>query len=194
MLWMLMLCQLSSVKEVFCLPFPRTLLLPKPLPKAMLDPKRFCLFLIQLLSLSWWEETEDLLSTVSLGVDAPDLVIDVHDDVLAFCREYGPVTDSLEVIMGFSADHPASLPDVTKLMPKVRQWLLERTDDKAGFYTAQEDQFPLPPNQARYQVRPMPAPSRRRSAWPFCPFASRETGLQEPERTVPGSMNPRPMP
>lgn len=92
--------------------------------------------------------------------------------------------------MGFSADHPASLPDVTKLMPKVRQWLLERTDDKAGFYTAQEDQFPLPPNQARYQIRPMPAPSRRRSAWPFCPFASRETGLQEPERTVPGSMNP----
>ena len=94
---------------------------------------------------------------MSLGVDAPDLVIDVHDDVLAFCREYGPVTDSLEVIMGFSADHPASLPDVTKLMPKVRQWLLERTDDKAGFYTAQEDQFPLPPNQARYQIRPMPA-------------------------------------
>ena len=88
------------------------------------------------------EETEDLLETVSLGVCAQVLVIDVHDDVLAFCREYDPVTDSSEVIWGFSTDHPASLPDVTKLMPMVRQWLLERTDDKAGFYTAQEDQIP----------------------------------------------------
>ena len=54
------------------------------------------------------EEAEDLMSTIALGIQARVLVIDVHDEVLAFCREYDPVTDSLASIVGFSSDHPNS--------------------------------------------------------------------------------------
>ena len=86
------------------------------------------------------EESEDLTTTVDVGTEAQVLVVDVHDDVLAFCREYDPVTDSLGSIFGFSNDHPGALPDTVKLWPLVSDWLLQRSDDRTGFYTAQEDQ------------------------------------------------------
>jgi hypothetical protein len=85
------------------------------------------------------EENEEMTETISLGVEAQVLVIDMHDDVLLACREYDPVTDSTAAIMGFSIDHPQSLPDATKLMSLVSEWLLQRSDDRTGFYTAQED-------------------------------------------------------
>ncbi len=89
------------------------------------------------------EESEDMLSTIALGIEAPVLVVDLHDDILSACREYDPVTDSLASILGFSLDHPTSLPDMNVLWPLVNGWLLSRSDDRTGFYSAQEDQVPV---------------------------------------------------
>ena len=84
-----------------------------------------------------------MLSTIALGIEAPVLVVDLHDDILSACREYDPVTDSLASILGFSLDHPTSLPDMNVLWPLVNGWLLSRSDDRTGFYSAQEDQVPV---------------------------------------------------
>ena len=85
------------------------------------------------------EESEDFTTTVSLGIEAEVLVVDVTDDILLAAREYDPVTDHMANILGFSLDHPTSLPDANLLLPKVREWVVERGEDVLGFYTAQED-------------------------------------------------------
>ena len=71
-----------------------------------MEPITLCLARIQVIV----EETDDLTSTVALGIGASVLVIDVRDDILSNCREYDPVTDSLASIHGFPNDHPNSLP------------------------------------------------------------------------------------
>ena len=86
------------------------------------------------------DEGEDLNFTVPVGVEVEVLVVDVSDDVLALCREYDPVTDTTATILGYSHEHPASLPEHTRLLVQVNSWLLSRTDDRTGFYTAQDDQ------------------------------------------------------
>ena len=86
------------------------------------------------------EEQEDFSGAVSLGLEAQVLVVDVQDDALQSVREYDPVTDSLIDITGFSVDHPQSLPDFQALLPRVKAWLVQRTDDRSVFYSAQEDQ------------------------------------------------------
>ena len=84
------------------------------------------------------EEAEDL-STVALGVESQVCVVDVKDEILAFCREYDPVTDSTAAILGFSSDFPNSLPDTARLWPLVKEWLAAQSEERTGFYTAQED-------------------------------------------------------
>ena len=59
------------------------------------------------------EETEDLTSTVALGIQAEVLMTtDVTDQILVvfFCREYDPGTESIAVIHGFSVEHPSEHP------------------------------------------------------------------------------------
>ena len=73
---------------------------------------------------------------MSLGIEAQVLVVDVHDDILSKCKEYDPVTDSLVTILGFSNEHPLNLPDVSVLLAHVSEWLLLRSDDRTGFYSA----------------------------------------------------------
>ena len=41
---------------------------------------------------------------------------------------------------GFSLEHPSILPDCVVLHGLVSEWLLQRTDDRTGFYSALEDQ------------------------------------------------------
>ena len=94
-------------------------------------------------SVDFIEETEDLASTVPVGIRADVLVIDVTDQILSFCREYDPVTDSMAEIHGFSSEHPLSIPEPSMLAAVVREWLVSRSDDRTGFYTAQEDQPPV---------------------------------------------------
>ena len=90
------------------------------------------------------EESEDLMSVVTLDAEAQVVVVDVTNDILSACREYDPVTDSHAAIMGFSLDHPNSIPEAGCLFAVVNEWLLSRTDDRTGFYSAQEDQVPVP--------------------------------------------------
>ena len=88
------------------------------------------------------EESEDMLSTIALGIEAPVLVVDLHDDILSACREYDPVTDSLASILGFSLDHPTSLPD--ECFVAASEWLVAfQVRRSYGFYSAQEDQVPV---------------------------------------------------
>ena len=94
-------------------------------------------------SVDFIEETEDLASTVPVGIRADVLVIDVTDQILSFCREYDPVTDSMAEIHDFSSEHPLSIPEPSMLAAVVREWLVSRSDDRTGFYTAQEDQPPV---------------------------------------------------
>lgn len=108
------------------------------------------------------EENDEMTETINLGIEAQVLVIDMHDDVLLACREYDPVTDSTAAIMGFSIDHPQSLPDATKLMSQVSEWLLLRSDDRTGFYTAQEDLSSPPKRAAASAAAPKKATAAKR--------------------------------
>ena len=83
---------------------------------------------IQFFLQAYLEESDDLPTPVAvpLGIEAQVLVVDVHDDILSKCREYDPVSDSLATILGFSNDHPSSLPDVSVLLAQVSEWLLFR--------------------------------------------------------------------
>ena len=110
------------------------------------------------------EESEDMMSTVSLGFEARVLIIDVNDDVLLSCREYDPVTDHLAHILGFSLDHPNSLPEHVRLGAVVGEWLLGRSDDRTGFYTAQEDLSAPVPKAA--QGLPAAPPSGKKASQP----------------------------
>jgi len=96
---------------------------------AMIGPNS--VFLVGLV-----EETEDLTATVALGIEVPVLVVDVNDGILPCCREYDPVTDSLASILGFSLDFPQSFPDVSALLAQVKDWLVQRSDERTGFYIA----------------------------------------------------------
>ena len=103
-----------------------------------------------------------MMTTVALGFEAPILVIDVNDETLLNCREYDPVTDHLASILGFSHDHPNSLPEHVRLVAVVGEWLLQRSDDRTGFYTAQEDlSAPVP---KAMQSQPAPAPPGAKKA------------------------------
>ena len=93
-----------------------------------------------MLTAGLFEEPDDATpGAVPLDVDAQVLLIDVQDDILSRCREYDPVTDSLANILGFSNEHPSSLPDAMALLAQAGEWLLQRSDDRTGFYSAQED-------------------------------------------------------
>ena len=61
-----------------------------------------------------FEEADDL-TMVEIGVNGDVLVVDMTDEVLEYCREYDPVTDSLNAIAGFSEDYANCFPDCNHL-------------------------------------------------------------------------------
>ena len=73
---------------------------------------------------------------VPVGAEVSVLVVDVSDDIWAFCREYDPVTDSTTTILGYSHEHLSSMPEPSRLLVEVNTWLLQRTDDRTNFYIA----------------------------------------------------------
>ena len=84
------------------------------------------------------EEADDG-SVAPLGVAGPVSVIDVGNEVLAFCREYDPVTDSDAEVTPFHAALVQALPDVAVLTALVTSWVSERGDGRAPFLSAQEN-------------------------------------------------------
>lgn len=62
---------------------------------------------------------DDAGGEVSLGVRQDFIVVDVADAALAMMREYDPVTDSTEEILGFSTDRADSLVAVGDVLQDV---------------------------------------------------------------------------
>ena len=76
---------------------------------------------------------------VPLGISGPVLVIDVSDEFLNFARIFDPVTDSDIEIVPYHPDNTSCIPQIDVLLKRVKEWLRERTDQMAAFYSALED-------------------------------------------------------
>ena len=76
---------------------------------------------------------------VPLGMSGSVLVIDVSDEVLNFARVFDPVTDSDTEIVPYHPDNTSCIPQVDILLKRLKEWLQERTDQMAAFYSALED-------------------------------------------------------
>ena len=83
------------------------------------------------------------------------LVVDVGDDILASLREYDPVTDSLEEIVGFVSGKPDALVAVGDVMPDVANWLENITGEQGrlNFYSAREEQELVPAPKKKAQAK-----------------------------------------
>ena len=103
------------------------------------------------------EEADDL-SMVQLGVSADVSLVDVSDAILPALREFDPVTDSDANIQSYLVDVPHAFPDVVAILPMMKEWLTARSDERAGFYSAQEDQMKQPAGTAAGRKA---APSKR---------------------------------
>ena len=131
--------------EVYALPIqiilavPDNVLSPQSLQSGQEDENELAMIgPNSVFQVPMFEEADDL-SVIELGIVGDVVVVDMTDEVLSLCREYDPVTDSLLTIGGFSDVHPNALPDCNVLFDKVKEWISARSDERSGFYTAQED-------------------------------------------------------
>lgn len=98
---------------------------------------------------------DDTGGEVSLGVRRDFIVVDVADSALAMMREYDPVTDSTEEILGFSADRADSLVAVGDVLQDVTSWLENVVGEQGrlNFYSAREEpENPAPAAKAPKKV------------------------------------------
>lgn len=123
----------------FLLAVPDNVLSPQSLQSGQEDENELAMIgPNSVFQVPMFEEADDL-SVIELGIVGDVVVVDMTDEVLSLCREYDPVTDSLLTIGGFSDVHPNALPDCNVLFDKVKEWISARSDERSGFYTAQED-------------------------------------------------------
>ena len=97
---------------------------------------------------------DDAGAEVSLGIRQEFIVADFSDLVLTLLREYDPVTDSTEEILGFSTDRAETLVAVGDVLPDVTSWLENVLGEQGrlNFYSAREEQeaeVPAVPKTAR---------------------------------------------
>ena len=76
---------------------------------------------------------------IPIGMSGPVQVIDVNDEFLNFARVFDPVTDADIDIVPYHPDNTSCIPSIEPLLRHVKEWLQERTDQMASFYSAQED-------------------------------------------------------
>jgi len=94
---------------------------------------------------------DDTGGEVSLGVRQDFVVVDLADAALAMMREYDPVTDSTEAILGFSVERSDSLVAVGDVLQDVTAWLENVVGDQGrlNFYSAREEpEAPAPTPKA----------------------------------------------
>ena len=94
---------------------------------------------------------DDTGGEVSLGVRQDFVVVDMADAALAMMREYDPVTDSTEAILGFSVERSDSLVAVGDVLQDVTAWLENVVGDQGrlNFYSAREEpEAPAPAPKA----------------------------------------------
>lgn len=87
---------------------------------------------------------DDAGAEVSLGVRQDFMVVDVSDAALSMLRDYDPVTDSTEDIVGFSVERGDALA-VGDVLQDVTSWLenVVQEQGRLNFYSAREE--PEPP-------------------------------------------------
>ena len=97
---------------------------------------------------------DDAGGEVSLGVRQDFMVVDVADAALAMMREYDPVTDSTEEILG--SDRADSLVAVGDVLQDVTAWLENVVGEQGrlNFYSAREE--PEPPAPAAKAPKKVP--------------------------------------
>ena len=76
------------------------------------------------------------------------MLVDVSDDALAWMREYDVTGDGLDAITSSSTEHPFAIPIASQLVPFAQEWVGSQGSDRVNFYSAQEEQEPLPVKKA----------------------------------------------
>ena len=101
---------------------------------------------------------DDAGAEVSLGIRQEFIVADFSDLVLTLLREYDPVTDSTEEILGFSTERAETLVAVGDVLPDVTAWLENVVGEQGrlNFYSAREEQ--------EVEVPAIPKTSRKAAA------------------------------
>ena len=69
-------------------------------------------------------------------------------DALAWMREYDVTGDGLDAITSFSTEHPFAIPIASQLVPFAQEWVGSQGSDRVNFYSAQEEQEPVPVKKA----------------------------------------------
>ena len=88
------------------------------------------------------------------GVYIDVLVVDCTAEILNYLR---PFAEDEEVFYGFNEESPFSFPAIDALLPLIRRWAAQSTDERTGFYTPEEEE------DAEVDGSPRPkAPARRR--------------------------------
>lgn len=91
----------------------------------------------------------------SAGFKSEVMVVDFSNDVLPFLREYDPVTDSTEEVVGFHDLYPQALPAAEELLNLVLSWAEGDTASRTYFYSARDEPVP------KKAVGPKKAPAKR---------------------------------
>ena len=76
------------------------------------------------------------------------MLVEFSDDALAWMREYDVTGDGLDAITSFSTEHPFAIPIASQLVPFAQEWVGSQGSDRVNFYSAQEEQEPLPVKKA----------------------------------------------
>ena len=76
------------------------------------------------------------------------MLVDVSDDALAWMRDYDASGDGLDAITSFSSEHPFAIPIASQLVPFAQEWVSSHGSDRVNFYSAQEEQDPVPTKKA----------------------------------------------
>eukprot|EP00435_Cladocopium_sp_Y103_P055970 s92_g18.t1 len=91
----------------------------------------------------------------STGTEVEVLLVDFHMSVLPFLRGYDPVTDG-EGILFFSEGDADVLPSSQGLHDSAAIWLDQAQEDRALFYSAAEEEKPLPKAPAKAKAKAGP--------------------------------------
>lgn len=86
------------------------------------------------------EEADDG-SLVPTGSTCNCLLLDLSDAALSWIREYDPTAEEVSII-GFSSEHPTSLPMRSEVVLNANEWISTLGVERANFYSAQEDPEP----------------------------------------------------
>lgn len=84
-------------------------------------------------------EDEFTGASVAAGFKSEVAVIDFSNDILSALRDYDPITDSLEEVLGFHEANPQAIPAAAELLALAMTWAESETVARTHFYSAREE-------------------------------------------------------